>query len=106
MAIAKNERLDKASMASAGVPLMEDRPMLIAATHTETFIHFRKVLSLAKNIFGSTFLAPFSSKVAGCLLPAKTARNLREREVRWMAFIGFELLRSVFDCFMGDTPLT
>ena len=106
MAIAKNTRLDNASSFPAGVPLMADKPMLIPATHNETFIHFRKVLSLAKNNFGSTFLAPSSSKVVGCLLPAKRASNLLERGFGWMVSGGFGMLVSDVGCFISDTALT
>ena len=105
IAIAEKSRTDKDfRLPGAGV-LMDERPMLIAATHMETLIHLRKVLSLAKYTFGSTFLAPSSLKEALVVLrfPPKIAKSALDSGFGCRLFV-LGTLRS--ESFMGDIPLT
>jgi len=102
MAIAENNKTLRDSKLPGRAILL--RPMLIPATHIETFIHFRKVRSLAKKSLGSTFLA-FSALNLACfgrLLPKTLNKNLDNGFGCAVTGLG----GSLGDCFSMDMPLT
>ena len=109
MIIANAEKIktDKDSKLNGGAVLMDESPILMAATHIETFIHLRKVRSLAKKSLGSTFLAPSLLKVDLVVVlrsrPPKIPNIARERGLGW---ISRGSMLSARGDLMGETPGT
>ena len=109
MTIANAEKIktDIDSMLNGGAVLIDESPILMAATHIETFIHLRKVRSLAKNSLGSTFLAPSSLKAdLVFVLPARPPKIRKRVRERGLGSIDRGMLLSDCGFFTGETPWT